>query len=230
VEQQQLQNPESHSGEEVPVVGAENSNNKSPDPDDLRIVEINPLPAQAERWWSSLLLGPEGAAVCPQDACLVFEHITCRLGLRMSETPTPFSAITVGELHTAIEESYGKPGWTAFVQCWQEAAGIKQPERKSIRSDTDALNRIPEQTNPTVVSAQSTSFKSTTFDTEQPPMPPTPYDLDPAFARAIGTAPRKVAAFLLHVPRDPPAWRQKESESERSQREQLERIGGWPGG
>jgi hypothetical protein len=47
--------------------------------------------------------------------------------------------------------------------------------------------------------------------------------------RALNEMPEQVAAFLLHVPQDPPSWRFKESESERAERELLEREGAWTG-
>jgi hypothetical protein len=206
------------------------------DPDDLtgtepiRCAFLLPPPAQSEAWWTAIVLGRENGAVSSQDTLLALTHVAYRLGYARAVMGNPHHGlVTVGQLHATLEELYGVPGWTALVECWHTAAGIVQPERRTIRSDTDILNRIPDRTNPAAVSAQSTSFKSAAFDTEQPPLPPTPYDLDPGLAHAISTAPRKVAAFLLHGPRDPPAWRQKESESERSQREQLERLGGWPG-
>ena len=58
---------------------------------------------------------------------------------------------------------------------------------------------------------------------------PSPYQLDPGLVKAIREAPPEVAAFLLHVPKDPPAWRYAESEGERAQREFFEAQGGWIG-
>jgi hypothetical protein len=47
--------------------------------------------------------------------------------------------------------------------------------------------------------------------------------------RALPEMPPQVAAFLLHVPRDPPAWRHQESEGERAERQALENLGAWTG-
>jgi hypothetical protein len=203
------------------------------DPDDslskLEVITLPP-PAQSEAWWIALVLGRESDAVAPQDASLALAHVAYRLEYARADRGNPITeSTTVGLLYEAIEEMFGPAAWTALVECWHTAAGIVQPERKSIRSDTDILNRIPDRTNPAAISAQSTIFKSTAFDTEQPPLPPTPYDLDPGLAHAIGTAPWKVAAFLLHVPRDPPAWRYQETEAERAHRELLEGEGSWTG-
>jgi hypothetical protein len=42
--------------------------------------------------------------------------------------------------------------------------------------------------------------------------------------RALPAMPPRVAAFLLHVPRDPPAWFYRESEAERTEGQALETL------
>jgi hypothetical protein len=53
--------------------------------------------------------------------------------------------------------------------------------------------------------------------------------LEKGLHRELPSMPPQVAAFLLHVPRDPPPWRYQESEVERAQREMLESEGAWTG-
>jgi hypothetical protein len=47
--------------------------------------------------------------------------------------------------------------------------------------------------------------------------------------RELSSMPERVAAFLLHVPRDPPVWRYQESAGERAEREFLQGEGCWTG-
>jgi hypothetical protein len=61
------------------------------------------------------------------------------------------------------------------------------------------------------------------------PLPPTPYEIEKGLHRELPSMPPQVAAFLLHVPREPPPWRYQESEVERAQREMLESEGAWTG-
>jgi hypothetical protein len=60
-------------------------------------------------------------------------------------------------------------------------------------------------------------------------LPPTPYEIEKGLHQALPLMPPQVATFLLHTPMDPPPWRYRESEGERSAREGLESIGGWTG-
>ena len=60
------------------------------------------------------------------------------------------------------------------------------------------------------------------------PLPSTAYELEESVHRARPEKPERVAAFLLHVPRNLP-WRYQESEAERSERQALETLGGWTG-
>jgi hypothetical protein len=57
-------------------------------------------------------------------------------------------------------------------------------------------------------------------------IPAPPALLDPAVVR---TMPERVIAFMLYEPRDPPAWRYRESECERAERQALENLGAWTG-
>jgi len=45
---------------------------------------------------------------------------------------------------------------------------------------------------------------------------------------ALPTMNPRAVGFLLHTPKDPPAWRQ-ESEGERAERQALENLGAWTG-
>jgi hypothetical protein len=60
-------------------------------------------------------------------------------------------------------------------------------------------------------------------------LPPTPYEIEKGLHQALPLMPPQVAAFLLHVPRNPPAWRYQESEGERAERQALENLGAWTG-
>ena len=62
-----------------------------------------------------------------------------------------------------------------------------------------------------------------------PPLPATAPLLEEGLHRQLPSMPPQVAAFLLHVPRDPPAWRYHESPDERLQREMLQSEGAWTG-
>jgi hypothetical protein len=59
-------------------------------------------------------------------------------------------------------------------------------------------------------------------------MPATAPLLEEGLHRELPGMPPRVAAFLLHVPRDLP-WRHQESEAERGHRELLESQGCWTG-
>jgi hypothetical protein len=120
------------------------------DPDDLRGGDplgwpaLLPPPTQSEALWAVIVLGREKDAVAPQDALLALAHVAYRLGYARADMGKPHHGVaTVGQLHEAIEEMFGSAGWTALVECWQEAAGIKQPERKATRSRADITDRIP---------------------------------------------------------------------------------------
>jgi hypothetical protein len=63
-----------------------------------------------------------------------------------------------------------------------------------------------------------------------PTLPSSAYPLEEGLHRALPEMPPRVAAFLLHVPRDPPPWRYQESEVERAvardarERRRLDRL------
>jgi hypothetical protein len=67
------------------------------------------------------------------------------------------------------------------------------------------------------------------LETQLPPLPWNAYPLEEGLHRALPSMPERVQAFLLHVPRDPPAWRYQESEGERAERHALENLGAWTG-
>jgi hypothetical protein len=66
-------------------------------------------------------------------------------------------------------------------------------------------------------------------DTSLPPLPVNAPLLEKGLHQAISGMPERVAAFLLHTPKDPPAWRYQESETEHTERDLLEREGAWTG-
>jgi hypothetical protein len=96
------------------------------------------------------------------------------------------------------------------VSLWQEAADIQQPKRQ-----------------PKTDCAPILAGDSLPKDDELPPLPSSAYPMEEGLHRALPTMPPQVAAFLLHVPRDPPAWRYQESECERAERQALENLGAW---
>jgi hypothetical protein len=188
------------------------------DPDDLNGMKpvqcalLLPPPAQSESWWTALVLGRENDAINPQDALVALAHVAYRLGYARANMAT--EPVMVGQLHEMVEALYGAPGWAALVSFWQEAAGIQQPRRQPKPDFTPILAAEPDAK----------------VDTPPlPPLPPTPYEIEKGLHRALPEMPERVAAFLLHVPRDPPAWRYQESAGERAEREFLEAQGGWTG-
>jgi hypothetical protein len=123
------------------------------------------------------------------------------------------SVTTVGELHESLTQHFGPAGWAALVSLWQEVAGIQQPRRQP------KLDFTP-------IPAAEPDGK---VDTPLPLLPGNTPFLEEGLHRALPGMPPQVAAFLLHVPRDPPAWRYQESEGERAERQALENLGAWTG-
>jgi hypothetical protein len=181
------------------------------DPDDLigtapvQCALLLPPPVKPETWWTALVLGSENDAVAPQDASLALAHVACRLGYARAVMGNPHIGLgTVGQLQEMLEALYGEAGWKALVECWHAAAGITRPTRVH----ASITNKIPEGELP------------------QPQIPACSLARE---AEALRSLPGAVRRFWLYEPRDPPPWRQKESESERLQREALESLGGWTG-
>jgi hypothetical protein len=108
-------------------------------------------------------------------------------------------------------QSLGALAWFEFQRAYHEAAGLKP----KLQSNPDNA--------PVRVAADGK------LDAPLPTLPPTPYEIEKGLHRALPTMPPQVAAFLLHVPRDPPAWRYQESEGERAERQALENLGAWTG-
>lgn len=214
-----------------------------------------PMPAS---WWTHVALDADEAPVSPEDIRTVFWHIRYRLAGRETTT-TAFPALqdatpareatsevedsgqdtsrdtsrsvqmfdagaakiwnekldsvsTVGQLHEAIE-ALGPNAWSMFVGCWLEAAGIEQPEHKQ---------------KPVCVPTP-TAEQPGTPDTPLPRLPSSACPMEEGLRSALLEMPPRVAAFLLHVPRDPPAWRYQESAGERAERQALENLGAWTG-
>jgi hypothetical protein len=195
------------------------------DPDDLTKTKpsgcalLLPPPAMGEAWWTALVLGREKDAVAPQDALLALAHVAYRLGYARVDAGLSHNDITLEGLHEAICERYGNAGWRAFTACWQEAAGIKQPQRKDTRSPADITDRIPARPKDHgVLSAEPLV-----------PLPPTAFQMETGLHQALPEMPERVAAFLLHVPRDPPAWRYQETAGEQAYREFMTEQGAWCG-
>ena len=213
------------------------------DPDD-RTEVIASLPEMPPAsWWIHMTLDPPDTAVSPEDVRLVFWYIRCRLtgqeaataALRPSgDAPVAFLPLpeggdsgqdtasdaiaqagpitTVGQLHEAIEV-LGPGAWSTFTALWQQSCGIEQPEHKQ-KPDCAPCPAAEPHGKP---------------DTSLPPLPANAPLLEEGLHRELSSMPERVAAFLLHVPRDPPVWRYHESPDERSQREQLENEGCWTG-
>ena len=95
------------------------------------------------------------------------------------------------------------------LNIWQEVAGIQQPRRQP------KLDFTP-------IPAAEPDGK---VDIPLPLLPGNTPFLEEGLHRALPGMPPQVAAFLLHVPRDPPAWRYQESEGERAERQALENLG-----
>ena len=187
------------------------------DPDDLIGMEpvqcalLLPPPAQSESWWTALVLGRENDAIIPQDALVALAHVAYRLGHARANMST--EPVMVGQFYEMVEALYGAPDWAALVSFWQEAAGIRQPRRQ------------PKPDFSSVIAVEPNGKA----DTPLPPLPERCFPLEEGLHWALPEMPEKVAAFLLHVPRDPPAWRYQESTGERAEREFLEAQGGWTG-
>jgi hypothetical protein len=236
---------------ENPVSGDPND---SPDPDDRAALQVqqsnddgtssdsitplSPLPEMpCCSWWSALTFGKEDDTVSPADAetCLRLvrarlqayqsvqladeedhppsqEAVTARLMVEEGKDSGP--PATINALHETIE-SIGPNAWSVFVELWQEACGIQGPAKNDKSKPTGAP----------IIAAEPDGKA----DTLLPPLPERCFPLEEGLHRALPGMPPQVAAFLLHVPRDPPAWRYQESAGERAEREFLEGQGGWTG-
>ena len=111
--------------------------------------------------------------------------------------------ITISQLHEAIE-ALGPNAWRMFTRLWEIACEIPAP-----------LKRPLYEASPQADSALNQAV-------EAPPRPDAA-TIEPGM-------PDRVAGFLRHQPRDPPAWVYPESPAERVERHELEDIGGWVGG
>jgi hypothetical protein len=193
------------------------------DPDDLIVrapvhcAFLLPPLARSEAWWIALVFGHLQTVVSLQDALVALAHVAYHLGYARANTGSPVTEpVKVEQLHETVEALYGAPGWTALVECWQEEAGIApEPAKKEKRQQKPDRTPIP---------AAEPPGKAAT-----PPLPANAPLLEEGLHRALPAMPPQVAAFLLHVPRDPSPWRYCESLDERSQREQLENEGCWTG-
>ena len=124
---------------------------------------------------------------------------------------------TISQLHDLIE-SLGPGAWPAFVRCWQSACGIEPPAKEEKHKQKSAYAPNP---------AAEPHGKP---DQALPLLPGNTPLLEEGLRAALEEMPEKVQAFLLHMPKDPPAWRYAESEGERAEREFLQNQGCWPGG
>jgi hypothetical protein len=123
---------------------------------------------------------------------------------------------TIGALHERIE-SLAPNAWSTFTALWQQSCGIEPPAK---RETGEAIRRF------------RSDAPAEPYGKPDQALPPLPADaplLEEGLHRELPSMPEQAAAFLLHVPRDPPAWRYCESPDERSQREQLENEGCWSG-
>ena len=188
------------------------------DPDDLIDIELVQCalllspPVMSESWWTAIVLGREDDALNPQDALLALAHVAYRLGYARANMST--APVMVSQLHETVEALYGAHGWAALTACWCEAAGIQQPRRQ------------PKNDRATIIAVEPDGKA----DTPLSPLPERCFPLEEGLHRALPGMPPQVAAFLLHVSRDPPAWRYQENAHEKAERQELEDIGGWVGG
>jgi hypothetical protein len=185
---------------------------------DLDVISVAPLPEMLVSWWESLLLGDANALVSSENVGLVFRHILRRLADRETapnagwDDPAQLLHITtIGELHEAVQ-SLGALAWFEFQRAYHEAAGLK-PKRQP----KPACDPFP------------VADPHDTPDTPLPPLPDRAPYLDPDLHAALPTMNPRAVGFLLHAPKDPPAWRYSESPNEKAIREQLENEGCWTG-
>jgi hypothetical protein len=220
-EHQPSASQESGQPDEVPAVG-DNDPNNNPDPDDHR-VEVPILeapPQQTEVWWTTLIFGSDGARVSQQDAEMVLRWVAYRLGREISpEVVVEISqrgTLGVGELHEAVEEAFGSAGWSAFIQCWQEAAGIVQPVRPKPQSRCSAQNTDGKPDSTPAANQERNS------DSDSP--------IDPGLLSTLSGMPDRLRNWMLRPPEADslPPWR-TETVGEREAREQAEADGAWAG-
>jgi hypothetical protein len=124
---------------------------------------------------------------------------------------------TIGELHSAIE-SLAPNAWSTFTALWQQSCGIEPPAK---RETGEAIGRC---------ASDAPAEPDGKPDQALPPLPADAPVLEPGLHRELPGMPARVQAFLLHTPKNPPAWRHVESESERGEREFLQDQSCWTGG
>jgi hypothetical protein len=124
-------------------------------------------------------------------------------------TSSQSSSITVGELHNMIEEHYGKLGWTAFAQCWQQAAGIVEPIRSSPQSQCSEQNTDGKPDSPSRDGVTRSDV------------------IDAGLLQAITQMADRLRNWMLRSPETETL--PSETVAEREAREELDSIGGWPG-
>jgi hypothetical protein len=217
------------------------------EPDDRAIADaVAAVPELPCSWWIRMTLDPDDTPVSANDVRLVFLHIRHRLAGQEATTgalPPPADAIparllpsegqdsgqahssatvgelfdsitTVGQLHEAIDTSNA---WSTFTACWCEACGVEEPKKEEKHN--------PKTASDSILAAELHGKPAL-------PLLPLPADaplLEEGLHRSLSEMPQKVAAFLLHTPPDPPAWRYSESPNEKAVREQLEAEGCWTG-
>jgi hypothetical protein len=143
-------------------------------------------PQQFESWWTALVFGSDSAPVNPLDARIAIQHVAYRLGQQMPLEAAMGFPSTVGEPHTTIEECYGKPGWTAFVQCWQQAACIGIPIAKHAGSAGSVVFVAQSAQNVLVANHNRNS---------DPGSP-----IDPGLLVTLPQMPRRLANWMLRSP------------------------------
>jgi hypothetical protein len=176
-----------------------------------------PLPEMPLAWWEKLVLGNADDTVTPQDVELAFRHISQRLSDREAPTGRLWNEkldfiSTLGELREAVQ-SLGELAWFEFQRAYHEAAGLK-PKRQP-KPDFAPIPAAEPHSKP---------------DTTLPPLPDRTPPLDPGLHATLPTMNPRAVGFLLHTPKERPAWSYVESDSERAEREFLQDQGCWPGG
>ena len=99
-------------------------------------------------WWERMLLGASDDAIEPEDARIVFTHILHQLADRETATGAfrqPSARVriaTVGQLHEAVVEMFGREGWIEFTRLYHESIGIRPAAQRSLLPRSRTAGRL----------------------------------------------------------------------------------------
>jgi hypothetical protein len=225
----------------IPVTG-DPDNDIDPD-DNLSCPDtISPLPEMPASWWGHLVADSDETPVSPEDCKLVLEFVGRRMrhGQLKAPATSPHRTstedgsnapilttedkiafgeaiagiTTVGELHSAIEEHFGPPGWSTLVRFWHATACIHEPTSITTRIPMSGLHPEAQPLEDHLPETGRTS-------------PPSPASLQ-SEAEALRSLPGAVRRFWLHEPPLRP-WRYSETGFEKEWRLDREGDGSWCG-